>query len=384
MGYHNAETFLSPIWSFQTTGEAISPPENLSGFFNGQGVQLSWQAPQTGIAGSYKVYRNSALLSTTTQCSCSDVNVIAGFTYYYHITAINSSSTESGASNLVSVTIPNTQPDMVINQGFESVASFTSIIPGWQIMDMDGFNSWIWSSYSFPHQGEAYGWLCFSPSETTPPIPGYAPYSGSKMLMAMSSLIPPNNDWLISPAVHLGQTAMLTFKACSASADFGLERLKVLVSTSGTTPASFTAINPGNYLAVPAQWTAYTYDLFAYSGQRIHLAWNCVSLDAFALFLDDIQLTGAGAWVGVEDYILPPLAFSSFPNPAKSSFNIVNKNGDPFTLELYDLKGRTLYTGKDLLGFSSTNLSAPLPSGIYFMRIRQNGKSWVLKQVIVK
>ncbi len=384
VGYHDSEAYPSPIWSFQTTGEAISPPQNLSGYFNGQAVQLSWQAPQTGIAGSYKVYRNTALLTTTTQCAYSDVNVMAGFTYYYHVTAINSSATESGVSNLISVTIPNTQPDLVINQGFEACAAFSSIIPNWQTLDLDASSTWTWDAVTFPHEGEPYSWISFAPGETIPPLSGFSPFSGTKMLMAMSSLIPPNNDWLISPGIHLGQNASLTFQARSAMADYGLERLKVLVSTSDASPASFTALNPGNYLAVPEQWTAYTYDLSAYAGQRIHLAWNCLSVDAFALFLDDIQLTSAGAWVGVEDNYLPPPAFNSFPNPSRSSFAVGNKSGAPFSLELYDIKGRKLHTGTGLTEFNSTGLSPNLPSGIYFLRIRQGAKSWVLKQVIAK
>lgn len=383
-GYYNGTPYPSPLWSFTTAGETISAPQNLSGFWNGQSVQLSWQPPQTGLATSYRIYRNSALLTETSQTACYDPNVIIGFTYYYHVCALNSTSSESIASNLVSVTIPNTPPDMVINQGFETCASFSSVIPAWQTLDLDASRTWTWDNISFPNEGEALSWITFAPGDTNPPLSGFPPHSGTKMLMAMSSLVPPNNDWLISPGIHLGQTASLTFQARSAVADYGLERLRVLISTTGTTPVSFTAINPGNYLAVPAQWTAYTYDLAAYAGQHIYLAWNCVSLDAFALFVDDIQLVSVGAWVNNADEYIPAPAFCSYPNPAKTCFGISNKSGAPFTLELFDIKGRTLYTGKELSGFNSTDLSTPLPSGIYFMRIRQNGKSWVLKQVLIK
>ncbi|GAB1468465.1 hypothetical protein MASR2M64_11940 [Candidatus Cloacimonadota bacterium] len=378
------QQYLSPIWSFTTAGEPISAPQNLSGFYGGQSVQLSWQAPQTGSAQSYRVYRNTALLGETPLTTYADANVSVGFTYYYHVTAVNSTASESPASNLVSVTIPNLPPNMVINQGFEALAPFSSNIPDWQTLDLDGSQTWSWDNINFPGEGAALSWLCFCPGQTTPPLYDLSPYSGTQMLMAMSSLNPPNNDWLISPAVHLTQSASLTFKARSAVADYGLERLRVLVSTSDTNPASFTAINQGSYLAIPAEWTNYPYDLSAYAGQRIYLAWNCVSVDAFALFLDDIQLSSVGAWVNNSDDYLPAPAFNSYPNPAKSSFNINNKSGEPFSLELYDIKGRKIYADKGLTDFNSNNISTPLASGIYFLRIHQKDKSWVLKQVLTK
>ncbi|MDD2228255.1 MAG: choice-of-anchor J domain-containing protein [Candidatus Cloacimonetes bacterium] len=384
IGFSDEQPYPSPVWSFTTAGEPISAPQYLSGFYGGQSVQLSWQAPLIGIAQSYRVYRNTALLDETQLMTYSDPNVIVGFTYYYHVTAINSTFSESIVSNTISVTIPNIPPNMVINQGFEALAPFSSAVTDWQTIDLDGSHTWSWDNINFPGEGEAFSWLCFCPSQTTPPLNGLSPYSGSQMLMAMSSLNPPNNDWLISPAIHLGQSASLTFKARSAVADFGLERLRVLVSTTDTNPTSFTAINQGNYLAVPAVWTNYPYDLSVYAGQRIYLAWNCISVDAFALFLDDIQLSSAGAWVSNSDDYLPAPAFNSYPNPAKSSFSINNKSGEPFSLELYDIKGRKLYTGKGLSNFDSNIISSPLPSGIYFLRIHQNGKRCVLKQVLAK
>lgn len=383
-GYHNSISYPSPIWSFTTAGEAISAPRNLSGFYNGQQVMLTWQTPSTGTAQYYRVYRNNGLYISTEQMSLNDANVVSGFTYYYHVTAVNATNTESTASNLVSITVPIVQPDLIINQGFETETSFSTVLNGWVLRDVDASFTWTWDSISFPHEGEAYAWMVFSPQETTPPISAVSTFSGAKMLMCMSSLIPPNNDWLISPQVHLGQTGTLSFHARSAEADYGLERLKVLVSTSGTNPANFSAINPGAYLAVPAAWTEYSYDLSAYAGQNIYLAWNCVSVDAFALFLDDIKVVSNGGSVAVDDFLAPTPSFVNSPNPAHDAFTVKSNDGSTFAMEIYDLKGRKLYSQADLRSFNSKEQSIKLSSGLYFLRLTQGGNSRMLKQVIVK
>ena len=50
------------------------------------------------------------------------------------------------------------------------------------------------------------------------------------------------------------------------------------------------------YVEVPVDWTEYSYDLSAYAGQTIQLAINCVSSDAFALFIDDINVSLPSEW----------------------------------------------------------------------------------------
>ncbi len=383
-GYYNSQSYLSPIWEFTTVGEAISAPCNLSGYYNGQQVQLTWQAPLTGTAQYYRVYRNSSFYVSTEQSNLNDANVTSGFTYYYYVTAVNPTATESVASNLISVTIPVVQPDLIINQSFEAISAFSVNIPGWSTLDADASLTWAWDTVSFPHEGEAYAWMIFSPQETTPPLLGVSAHSGSKMLMCMSSLNPPNNDWLISPQIHLGQTGTLSFHARSAVSDFGLERLKVLVSTSGTAPTDFAAINPGNYLSVPASWTEYSYNLAVYGGQNIYLAWNCISVDAFALFLDDIKLVSNGGSVGIDDALAPTPNIVNMPNPAHDDFTVKSNEGSTFALEIYDLRGRKLYSQGDLTTFNSKEQNISLASGLYFLRVTQGGSSRMLKQVIVK
>lgn len=100
------------------TSDAANSPAKIA--LSGIGVQvvqhsatLSWSASASAVAG-YNVYRSnvsggpytrlgSALVAATTSA---DTNVLAGDTYYYVVTAVESSGAESVYSAEVSATIP--------------------------------------------------------------------------------------------------------------------------------------------------------------------------------------------------------------------------------------------------------------------------------------
>jgi hypothetical protein len=77
-------------------------------------VVLGWIASPSKVAG-YDVYRGatsggpytkmSTILDTT--ASYTDTTVLAGETYYYVVTSVNSTGEESSYSNQASITIPN-------------------------------------------------------------------------------------------------------------------------------------------------------------------------------------------------------------------------------------------------------------------------------------
>jgi fibronectin type 3 domain-containing protein len=77
-------------------------------------VDLSWTASTSTDVIGYNVYRsaspsgpferlNSALVSGTTY---TDYTVTSGATYYYAVTAVDSSGGESGYSNVAEATVP--------------------------------------------------------------------------------------------------------------------------------------------------------------------------------------------------------------------------------------------------------------------------------------
>jgi hypothetical protein len=83
----------------------------------------------------------------------------------------------------------------------------------------------------------------------------------------------------------------LSFWAKSYTDQYGLERFKVGVSTTGMDPADFTIISEGDYVEAPVEdWTEFTYDLSAYEGQNVYVGIQCVSNDAFIFMVDDVTI----------------------------------------------------------------------------------------------
>jgi fibronectin type 3 domain-containing protein len=78
-----------------------------------QSATLTWSASASAVVG-YNVYRSTVSGSSFTMLNSSPVNaqtytdttVQSGLTYYYVVTAVNSSGVESSYSNQVSAVIP--------------------------------------------------------------------------------------------------------------------------------------------------------------------------------------------------------------------------------------------------------------------------------------
>lgn len=90
---------------FPPHGTYFAPPQNLSAAAGNGTVGLSWQAPASGSPSSYKIFRNSALLTSLTGTNYTDNAVVNGTLYSYYVTAVYSSPAgESEPSNTVTAT----------------------------------------------------------------------------------------------------------------------------------------------------------------------------------------------------------------------------------------------------------------------------------------
>jgi len=344
----------------------------------------------------YEIYRNSSPLTRTTETSWQDYAVLEGMNYQYYIRAINHLNQVSEPSNSILVTIPGSEPNQILFDGFEAYPAFTTGIHPWQNRDLDQSQTWSWNNINFPGEGGQMAWMVFNPPACTPPLTGFSAYSGNQALMSMSALTPPNNDWLISPRFFTGADATLTFRARSYTASYGLERLKVLVSETDTEPGSFSMINPAPYLSVPDEWTQYSYPLSQYSNRSIYLALQCISWDAFALFLDEVRISGEGGYLSGSDEVMPAPTFAIYPNPAKDEFmiSLINKHQRPdgrkhtdrgvdlFDLDIYDLRGRNIISHRQIN--NQGNIKPDLASGIYYVRVRHGASIMTQKLCIIR
>ncbi len=352
-------------------------PRNLYAYYADQAIRLFWEAPLEGSPELYLLHRDSQIISETTSSAYNDMNINAGQTYRYSVQARYPGGLLSPHSNFISITVPEDGSEIILFESFEHCASFSQQIPGFQNLDLDGSLTWGWENLDFPSEGSRMGWLVFAPSQTTPPLTNISVPTGAKLLMSASAVNPPNNDWLIFPGLHLGNSATLEFTARSFTTAYGLERLRVLISVTDNAPESFSLLHAENWLSLPASWTDYEYDLGAYANQDVYLALNAVSLDAFALFIDDIKVHGIGGHLDVQDQTPP--AFRPYPNPAHGDFSL--KSQAYFDLKLYNLKGQRIASYESIKDFNSAELS--LIPGIYILRLKQDGKQHTYRQIIL-
>lgn len=377
--HQEGEVYPGSIWQFSTVGTAISAPRELSASFTGNAVNLYWLAPLNGLAELYRIYRDGALIGSTGNCSYQDTHISPLTSYMYQVQAVDAQSQLSPLSAPVQITTPQIDPNLVLQESFEFYLAFTQNLYPWQNLNLDSGPSWSLGDYYFPGVGSSLGWLVFCPQETVPPM-NLPAHTGTKMLCSISSMSPPSNDWLISPMVNLGVNPSISFYARSLTSDYGLERLRVLVSNGSEEPADFIPVSPEPYLSVPVDWTHYSYNLNTWQGQNVRFAFQALSWDAALLLLDDIELRGEGASSNSEDIPQKPV-FSLMPNPGINNFRLETESSTEYLLEIYDLRGRLLYRGKNRGAIDSRSLGVQLRSGLHFIRIYQNGTPQTLRYI---
>ena len=99
----------------------VEPPTNLSAASPVRYPSLQWLGPDDGV---YKIYRDSALIATTTSKHYIDSTAPEG-SHMYEVSAVQG-STESGHSNPVTVIVDRTRPSVTITSPTELSGTFTT------------------------------------------------------------------------------------------------------------------------------------------------------------------------------------------------------------------------------------------------------------------
>jgi len=193
---------------------------------------------------------------------------------------------------LLSWTAPGGGGPTGFEDDFESYDDFVLEFAPWTNVDVDGSDTYGMTGVDWPNAGAPQAYIIFNPTTTTPPVDDMTAHSGNKLAACLAAIpSPTNDDWMITPLVDLADNSHLSFWAKSYTDDYGLERFRVGVSTTGMDPADFTIISEGDYVEAPVEdWTEFTYDLSAYNGQQIYVGIQCVSNDAFILMIDDVYI----------------------------------------------------------------------------------------------
>ncbi len=233
----------------------------------------------------------------------------------------------------------------------------------WTTLDVDATATWGWEGFDFPGEGNALGFIAFNPTAAGASAPMEA-YAGSKMGVAIAANGAVNNDWLISPELTLGTGSEMRFWARSYTDEYGLERLKVGVSTTGNTPADFTFIHTGSYLEIPTAYTEYVLDLSAYDGQNVYIGIQCVSNDASITMIDNIDINTT---TGVNE-LTETLKVNIYPNPASDIVTVANAENS--TITIVNLVGEVVRTIENASANQTIDMSN-LSNGTYFVKVDQ-------------
>ena len=101
-----------------------------------------------------------------------------------------------------------------------------------------------------------------------------------------------NNDWAITPQIHVGVNNVVRFKA--KAADAPVERFKVWISTTGTAESDFIPLTQGNYESVEwSAWSTIEYDLSKYEGRDVYIAIQYITQAGWMLMVDDFFVGSA-------------------------------------------------------------------------------------------
>ncbi len=401
--------------------DGVNPPENLTAEVVEGGVMLNWETVVASLMSksytneleetitvdgesrvvelrnpdSWKVYRNDVMIADVDAIGYLDP-VTADGVYTYFVTAMYG-EVESAPSNTATVTIgePNA---VIIEDGFETYADFSLEFGPWTVIDGDLSGTYSITNTTWENAEAPQAYIVFNPSMTTPALTeeAYGAYEGDKYVTAFASTTPTNNDWMITPAFAIDETASVSFTAKSITDQYGLERFNVLVSNGSTNPNDFTVISGATFVSAPTAWTDYSYNLDAYAGQTIRVAIQCVSNDAFMFMLDNFKVTapnGTGNNNNVN--VVTTELLGNYPNPFNPettlSYNL--REAGLVTLDIFNIKGQKV---KSLVNANQTqgnhtvvwngkdDNNRSVASGVYFYKMRNGKYSSTKKMILMK
>ena len=286
--------------------------------------------------------------------------------------------------------IANAQTTL-FTDSFEDYEDFTITDFGnWSLLDLDGLTTFtVAEEYVWPNVGVAQAYQIWNAETSGVPNSSsgdetrdFDPRTGDKFAASWGSE-EGNNDWLISPAILLGNAGnTVTFYVKSLSDSYGLEEYNVGIFTGSGTPTSstdFTIIR--NTEEAPfGEWEAVTIDLGSeYNSQTVRIGIHNVSVNHYMFMVDDFSVTTTGT-VSVKDVLASK--FSVSPNPTTNAININNaENIHINNVSILDINGRTVNsTSFDGVASAQINISN-LASGIYMMNISSD-KGTISKKII--
>ncbi|HHV36528.1 MAG TPA: choice-of-anchor D domain-containing protein [Candidatus Cloacimonetes bacterium] len=399
-----------PAGPVEVTTTYLEPPSNLSYSIDENNVILNWIAPaghdhapmiapSPAVLMGYKVYRDGVFLDSIndpTFTTYTQYAVPNGY-YEYGITAVY----DTGESQMarVEVEIDHNLEAIAFQDGFESYPDFAVAFDPWTLIDQDESSSYGFFGIEFPGNATAFAFMIFNPSRTLPPIVEIPPFEGDKMAAAFAAVNGPNDDYLISPRIQLGDNSIVKFHARSRTAALGLEKFKVAVSTlpDPNNLDGYSYVSGDDCVLAPTDWTEFTYDISSYDNQQVFIAIHCISHDTSVFYVDNFSVR-VGNTTSAEDDISPAATTQlngNYPNPfnPETTISYNMKEAGAVSIDIYNIKGqlvkhlvkgemppgehRVVWNGRD-------NNNRAVASGVYFLKMNAGDYSASRKMIMMK
>jgi PKD repeat protein len=254
---------------------------------------------------------------------------------------------------------------------FEDMTSFSLDFTPWNAIDLSGGYTYGIGGTTFPNSEQPMAWICFEPGATSPPLTNMIPYAGKKLGCSFSSVPPhnPDNKWLITPQMVLGDNPQLTFYVSTYNGTYGLEKFKVGVSTGGTSQWDFNIISGDNPQEAPLSWTKFTYNLVDYKYVPVFIGIQNLTNDGFIMMIDNISVSSI---LGVPGQG-PAESVQLYPNPARDrvTLNFGAVSPKEVSIGISDALGKSVRAYNSIRpGSNSVEVDVSgLNAGIYYMRI---------------
>jgi len=208
-----------------------------------------------------------------------------------------------------------------------------------------------------------------------------------------------SDDWLITPQLIVSDNDIFSFWTAAYHESYP-EDFNVLASTSSNSIDDFTIILD-EVSETPIEWTQYFYVLTDQPGidpgTQVYLAIQCVSEDAYYLFIDEVMLDPELMGNKPTDLPNPRLVIHNYPNPFNpvTTFKFICSYAEKAWIEIFNLKGQKVNTislqinqpdSPSSITWNGTDRNGNfLPGGIYFYSIQtDSGSSKPQKMVLLK
>ena len=209
----------------------------------------------------------------------------------------------SGQEVHLTWTAPANVEGGTVTDSFEHAEPWaTSGIGDWTTVDADGFTTFGIYDVEWPGKMKPHAFIVFNPSLATglsEDDEEFMPHSGSQFLACFNADPEEptntgdvrNDDWLISPQLS-GAAQTISFYAKSLDPYTTPETFEFMTSSGGTATSDFTTL--AKRTVNRSGWVLYTFDIP--EGTQ-YFAIHVVSVNCYAMFVDDITYEGASATV---------------------------------------------------------------------------------------